>query len=242
MSGVTWEDIADWYAAKLASGSPIHRWALTVLLAETGDVRGESVLDLGCGEGLIARGLAARGARVTGIDLSERMLAHARRQEAARPLDIDYRVADAGTLDGLADQQFTGVTANLSLNDIPDLGAVMRAVRRVLRPGAWFVFSVPHPCFESPHAMWGRTADDVPARLVSAYYDEVFWRSSDPHGVRRVGNHHRMLSTYLNALINEGFVVADVAEPHPSPEVVALHPGHAQVPLLLMIRATRPAA
>lgn len=240
MSDVTWEDIADWYAAKLAAGSPIHRWALTVLLAEAGDVRGEPVLDLGCGEGLVARALAERGAQVTGIDLSEQLLEHARRREAAEPLGIDYRRMDARVLDGLGDEQFVGVTANLSLCDIPDLGAVLMAVRRVVRTGGWFALSLPHPCFETPHAAWGRTADDVPARLVSAYYEEVFWRSSDPQGVRRVGNHHRTLSTYLTALIATGFVVAGVAEPRPSPEIIALQPGRAQVPLLLVIRALRP--
>lgn len=242
MSDRTWDDVADWYAAKLAAGSPIHQWSLAVLLAEAGHLQDEAVLDLGCGEGLVARGLAERGARVTGVDLSERMLAHARRHESARPLGIDYRTADARVLDGLADQGFAGVTANLSLSDIPDLSAVVTAVWRVLRPGGWFAFSVPHPCFETPHATWSQTADEVPARLVGGYFEEIFWRSSDPQGVRRVGNFHRTLATYVNGLIAEGFVVARIAEPRPSATMIDLQPGRAQVPLLLVVRALRPAA
>lgn len=238
----TWDDVADWYAAKLAAGSPIHEWALVVLLAETGAPQGEPVLDLGCGEGLVARGLAERGAEVTGVDGSERMLANARRQETAQPLGIDYRQLDARVLDGLPGERFAGVTANLSLNDIPDLDAVLTAVHRVLRPGGWFVFSVPHPCFETPHASWGVTSDGVAGRLVNAYFDERFWRSSDPEGVRRVGNYHRTLATLLNALIGHGFDLVRVAEPRPAAAVVDLQPGRAQVPLLLVVRADKPSA
>jgi ubiquinone/menaquinone biosynthesis C-methylase UbiE len=182
MNGPTWESIADWYADKLAAGSPIHQWTVATLLAELPDLPGQPVLDLGCGEGLVTRALAERGAHVTGVDLSERLLAHARRQEAARPLGINYQHGDARTLHQFPDVCVAGVVANLSLNDMPDLDHVVTAVRRVLRPGGWFVFTVPHPCFETPHASWGATPTGQPARLVNRYFDETFWRSTNPQG------------------------------------------------------------
>lgn len=148
--------MADWYAAKLAAGSPIHEWALVVLLAETGAPQDEPVLDLGCGEGLVARSLAERGAEVTGVDGSERMLANARRQETAQPLGIDYRQLDARVLDGLPGERFAGVTANLSLNDIPDLDAVLTAVHRVLRPGGWFGLQPPASLLRDAARLVGR--------------------------------------------------------------------------------------
>lgn len=131
------------------------------------------------------------------------------------------------------------MTANLCLNDIAKLDTVTGAVARVLRPGGWFAFSVPHPCFESPHASWSTTPQGRFGRLVSGYYDPAFWRSPDPQGVRRVGNYHRPLSTYLNTLIQQGYVVAGITEPRPPQAVTALHPGYAEVPLLLFVRATR---
>jgi SAM-dependent methyltransferase len=231
--------MADWYVERLAAGSAPHQLAIAAVVELLPKVAGEPVLDLGCGEGLATRALAERGAKATGVDLSARLIAHARRQEAARPLGIDFRVGDARTLDGLADGAFTGVVANLSLNNIDNLGAVVVSVRRVLRPGGWLLFTIPHPCFETPHASRGTAPDGRPAQLVNGYFQERFWRSNHPQGFRRAGNWHRMLSTYLNTLLDGGFAVTRVMEPAPTPALAASHPGRADVPMLLVMRATR---
>jgi ubiquinone/menaquinone biosynthesis C-methylase UbiE len=237
----TWESMADWYAEWVTAGSLTHELAIATVLALLPAVTGEPVLDLGCGEGAMARALAKRGAQVTGVDLSERLLAYARRQEAAASLGIDFRVGDARGLGGLADAGFAGVVANLSLTDIDDLDAVVAAVRRVLRAGSWLVFTIPHPCFATPHANWASAADGRPARLVHGYFDEGGWRSTNPEGVRRVGNWHRTLATYLNTLVDGGFVVSRVLEPAPGPALVAAYPERVEVPLLLAVHASRPA-
>lgn len=231
--------MADWYAERLAAGSAPHQLAIGAVLQLLPAVTGEPVLDLGCGEGLVARALAKQGAQVTAVDLSEQMIGHARRQEAASPLGIDFRVGDAQTLVGLADGAFVGVVANLSLNNVDDLDAAMGAVRRVLRPGGWLVFTIPHPCFETPHASWGTAPDGRPAQLVSEYFEERFWRSANPHGFRRAGNWHRMLATYLNALIDDGFVITRVLEPEPSQALAVSYPGRADLPMFVVVQARR---
>jgi SAM-dependent methyltransferase len=201
-------------------------------------VTGEPVLDRGCGEGLAARALAARGP-VTGVDLSARLIAQARRQEAAVALGIAFRVGDARTLDGLADGAFAGVAANRSLNNIDDLDAAVQAVRRVLRPGGRLVFTIPHPCFETAHASSATTPDGRTGRLVSGYFDERFWRSDNRQGVRRAGSWHRMLATYLNTLFDDGLAVTRVLEPEPSSALAASRPGRGDVPMFLVVRAAR---
>jgi SAM-dependent methyltransferase len=235
----TWDSMADWYAERLAEGSAPHQLAVAAMLQLLPAVRGAPVLDLGCGEGLAAWTLATRGAQVTGVDLSEQMVGHARRQEAANPLGIDFRVGDAQTLDDLADGTFAGVVANLSLHNVDDLEAAVGAVWRVLRPGGWLMFTIPHPCFETPHASSATTPDGRPAQLVFGYFEERFWRSTDPQGFRRAGNWHRMLATYLNALVEGGFVIMRVLEPEPSPALAVSHPGRADVPMFLVVRAAR---
>jgi 2-polyprenyl-3-methyl-5-hydroxy-6-metoxy-1,4-benzoquinol methylase len=85
----------------MPTGSAPHQLAIAAVLQLLPAVTDQPVLDLGCGEGLAARTLAAQGAQVTGIDLSEQMIGHARRQETTHPLGIDFRVGDAQTLDGL---------------------------------------------------------------------------------------------------------------------------------------------
>jgi len=92
----TWDSMGDWYAELLAAGSPPHQLSIEAMLRLLPAVTGQPVLDLCCGEGLAARALAARGARVTGVDLSARLIAHARRQEAAVPSGIDFWLATPG--------------------------------------------------------------------------------------------------------------------------------------------------
>src|SRR5262245_59602595 len=65
------------------------------LLAACEPVGGLDALDLGCGQGYFARELARRGARVVGIDLSDKMIAHARAHEQREPLGITYQVLSA---------------------------------------------------------------------------------------------------------------------------------------------------
>jgi SAM-dependent methyltransferase len=133
-----------------------------------------------------------------------------------------------------------GVNCQLGLMDIPDLRATLSAVHRVLRPGGWFTFVIGHPCFLAPEA---QTIEDATGRLgrwIPDYFSERFWRSTNPQGVRRAGNHHRTLSTYLNALTECGFILQRVAEPRASSLLVSQQPEYASVPLFWAVRATKP--
>ncbi len=75
-------------------------------------------------------------------------------------------------------------------------------------------------------------------RIVTGYFAEREWFSSNPDGVRsRVADHHRMLSTYLNQLAAAGFVLERTLEPGPSARQAERVPGNREVPTLLLIRA-----
>jgi len=109
---------------------------------------GKVVLDLGCGEGYCTRMLSQRGARVLGLDLSERMIELARQAEDALPLGIQYDTADAVTAD-LGGACIDLVVAVFLFNylDVERMHQTMANVHRMLRPGGSFVFAVPHPAF-----------------------------------------------------------------------------------------------
>jgi trans-aconitate methyltransferase len=94
---------------------------------------GECVLDVGCGDGILAKVLLDRGCNVVGIDSSEEMVA------SARGLGIDARVADAGRLESeFAGEKFDAVMSNAALHWMTDQYAVVRGVWGVLRPGGRF--------------------------------------------------------------------------------------------------------
>lgn len=240
MTQASYNDIAQWYDQFLRE-RPIYREViLPNLLMLIGEVEGEVICDLACGQGWVARELARRGAQVTGLDLAPNLLALARGYEEQEPQGIVYVQDDAECPKSLHDRQFNGCVCVMALINIADLQATFHSVRRILRPGGWFVFAIPHPCFETPHAQWIPLPDPTHAigRIVTGYFDERAWFSSNPDGVRsRVADHHRILSTYLNQLYAAGFVLERTLEPGPSVGQAERVPSTREVPTLLLIRA-----
>ena len=112
---------------------------------------GDRLLDLGCGPGLYAERFAARGVRVTGIDLSANSIAHA--VEAAREagVQIDYRVADY-TLDAIGGPYEAAILIYLDFGVLPDAprDRLLDAVRTGLRPGGAFALDVHAPARHRP--------------------------------------------------------------------------------------------
>lgn len=239
----TYDPIADRYDAQVRAADgllPFHLLAIDALLKLVGDVDGRDVCDLACGQGIVTRELARRGAHVLGVDLSQRLLDIAAREEADAPLGITYRCDDAQTLAMIADASFYAVTCNLALIDIPDLDATVAAVRRVLRPDGVFTFSITHPCITPPGSRWTTAEAGGPGRYVRGYFAEGYATLPDAPGVRgRVGTYHRMLATYLNTLTDSGFTLERIAEPQATGAAAARQPGAVEAPMFLVARFRR---
>lgn len=135
-----YDPIAERYRRAKTQPWRTHVEAFT-FLALIGDARGLSVLDVACGEGYYTRRVRELGARrVTGIDLSPGMIDLARREEAQRPLGIEYLVGDARDLP-LA-EPFDLVVAAFLLNHArnrDELRTMCAGVARCLAPGGRFV-------------------------------------------------------------------------------------------------------
>lgn len=232
-----WDSIADWYAELVRGGSAMHQFSRDILLnALPAPVFGLDLLDVGCGEGIVSRALASVGARVVGIDPTRALIASAEAAERARPAGVVYRVDDGTTLHTVADGSVDGVTAALSLNNIADLDAALGSVRRVLRPGGFLAFTVPHPCFDAPGTETISTSGGM-RRVAGDYFAEGLWRSTHPHSVRRAGNYHRTISTYVTAVLDHGFALQSLEEPAPSDAVRAEVPHRLGLPPFLLVSA-----
>lgn len=111
------------------------------LIGLVGDLKGKSVMDVACGEGFYTRILKSRGAnRVTGVDLSERMIDLARAQETRNPLGIEYHVGDAHSLpfSEYHDLVVAAYLLNYARNR-EELASMCRGVASCLKPGGRFV-------------------------------------------------------------------------------------------------------
>jgi ubiquinone/menaquinone biosynthesis C-methylase UbiE len=235
-----YDAIADWYDAWLGSASLAEDAVFAAAATLMGAVEGLRVCDLACGQGRVARFLAERGALVTGIDLSEKLLEIARGFEAPYPDRIDYRHDDARSLDGCAAAEFDGVVCFMSLMDVADLRPTVRSVHRVLRPGGWFVFAVLHPCFNTSRSDELRTSDGL-VRTIGRYFVEGHWRSAKRTGPPgKVGAYHRTLSTYVNTVLGEGLQLEAVAEPVAGGRQAGSRPIWTEVPSALVVRCTKP--
>jgi SAM-dependent methyltransferase len=231
-----YDQIADWYNEGLQNNAFFHELLIPCFFDLLPAIEGQLVCDLACGQGIVAREFARHGATVVGVDIAANLLAIARDEETANPLGIVYQQDDAERLVTLANATFDGVVCNLALMDIVNPSAAFRSVWRILRSRGWFVFSLTHPCFQTPHSHWLEDEHGGIDRVMRGYFREGFWRSDNLNGVRgQVGAHHRMLSTYINELCASGFVLERVLEPPASEPIAERIPGYREVPLFMLM-------
>lgn len=106
-----------------------------------GGLKGQNVIDVGCGGGLLSEALANRGAQVTGIDLAEASINVAREHAAMSKLDIDYQCIATEAMAKQAPNAFDLVCCLEMLEHVPDPEAILDACADLLRPGGMAVFS-----------------------------------------------------------------------------------------------------
>lgn len=102
---------------------------------------GRRALDVGCGGGLLAEGMARRGARVTGIDLAPAVLEVARLHALDAGIEVDYRQVAAEALAAAEPGKFDLVTCLEMLEHVPDPAGVLQAIAQLVRPGGDVVCS-----------------------------------------------------------------------------------------------------
>lgn len=204
-AGGDYDDYASQVAANVAwreqagaDGDPFG--LLPPLLELLGDIAGRRVLDAGCGEGYLARVLAARGARVTGIDLSPRLIELARAKDTSGL--IDYQVADLSQPRPQLAASFDAVASYLVLNDVAGYRGFAATLAASLKPAGRLVLA-----FNNPYSA-------VIDHHATDYFDTG--KATRYCGLWEIGikayYHHRTLENYLDAFLAGGLRLTKLAD------------------------------
>ena len=234
-----WDEHAQWWIDGFTDGAdPEYVEQIIPLAVEELAGRGK-VLDLGCGDGQIARALAAQGSDVLGVDPTQ--------------LHIDVAIERGGgpryLLGGATkipadDNSFDAVVACLVFEHIDQMDEAMAEVARVLKPNGQFSFFLNHPLLQTPGSGW---IDD---HIIDP--PEQYWRIGpylvETESIEEVEKDvyirfiHRPLSRYVNALLANGMSLERMVEPSPPAGFLARAPEYAlahTVPRLLYLRSTK---
>jgi 2-polyprenyl-3-methyl-5-hydroxy-6-metoxy-1,4-benzoquinol methylase len=221
-----WETNADYWDERMGENSNrFHREIIrpsTELLLEVNE--GEKILDIACGNGNFSKRLVDLGAEVTAFDYSTNLIENAKKRCSQYLNKINFKVIDATIYEeliGLGLERFDKAVANMALMDISDINPLFNGVYKLLKPKGIFVFSIMHPCFQSPKMRKIIETEDVGEKVETRSAIQIFNYITPQcyEGNAIKGQpvpqlyYHRPLSELLEQSFNAGFVVSGIKEP-----------------------------
>ena len=181
-----------------------------------GDVKGKSILDIGCGEGYMSRKLAQAGASVTGVDISTKLINSARRQvdHNKKP---EYLLKSALNL-GRINKKFDAAISVLVYGhlNVSEMNRANLEASKKLKKNGIFILAVPHPFYQiaKPKSRWVKFSIGA-----ANYWQErsnLTLRRVDGEEFKVIKQYSHTFSDYLNNLIEVKFIVDTIVEPRPT--------------------------
>jgi ubiquinone/menaquinone biosynthesis C-methylase UbiE len=221
-----WDQLAEFWDERMEAGATWQRHLIQPPVERLLQLQpGERVLEIACGNGEFARRMADLGGNVLATDFSEEMLERARSHRS----DVEYRSADATDVEALLalgePSSFDAVVSNMAIMDMESIEPMVAAASRLLKPGGRFVFSTPHPAFNSGNAR--PTVELDPKGSTTEMYSvkvSSYGRPGTGKGVALPGQpveqwyFHRPLWMILEPFFGHGFALDGLEEPHVDPE------------------------
>lgn len=193
------------------------------------EVKGKSILDAACGPGKYAEILISQGAKVTGFDISPRMVAFAKERNKDSGTFFVYDLANP--LEVLDNDSFDIVLCALALHYLQDWNSTIKEFYRVLKPAGHLVISIEHPFFEFNFFKSTQYFDVEPVKCTWSSFGKPI----------EVNSYRRPLHACIAPLTDHGFYIDKLIEPKPTHEFEKLDPKHFKelndFPAFMCIRA-----
>ena len=243
----SWGNSAQWYNKLVGeTGHYYHEHVIFPHLLRLLNLHpGDSILDIGCGQGAWARQLP-KGVSYTGIDIAQSLVSLAKRQDPVK--DHEYVVADATKPFLTPSRLFTCVTAILSLQNMEQQEAAIHEVSKHLTKSGKFVFVLNHPAFRIPRQSgWGISENKQQYRYVNRYISPMKIPITMHPGAQQSAvtwSFHYPIQAYVQFLYTSGFVIEQLEEWVSDKESVGKaskmeNRARAEIPLFLAISAKK---
>lgn len=196
-----------------------------------------AVLDVGCGPGFLTTEIARNAKRVVGIDISGESINWARQRWANLPnVEFVHTSVENYALRNNR-PEFALAIANMTLVTVLDLDNAIKSISQLTKSGGHFIFTITHPCFWPIY--WGYSGQKWFSYSSEMAIEGIFRISLDERQDFVTTHVHRPLERYIAALLGAGFVLDEIREPLPSPEVEAKYPHRWEYPRFLSVRCIR---
>lgn len=170
-----------------------------------GDLDGKKVLDIGCGNGRSLKYISDRGAdELWGIDISPKQIERTGKYLLSQGIHANLICSPMEDECGIPKEYFDFVYSVFGIGWTSDLNKTLRQIYSYLKKGGELIFSWSHPIHKCVSVEQGRLI------FSNSYFDEE-WYSADM-GDKQIMLSNRKLSTYINALVNSGFVIEQLVE------------------------------
>jgi SAM-dependent methyltransferase len=235
--GAFWDHAAGWWQQEFTDGADPEYEEQILPLVEQHLIGAARVLDVGCGEGQLARRAVALGLEAVGIDPTEAQIIEARRRGG----DVAYVRATAEQLP-IADASFDAVVMCLVIEHLEPFEPAIREMARVLEPGGRCLLLLNHPLLQAPGSGW---IDD---QILGEQYWRVGAYLRDDSSIEEIAPGvnlpfmHRPLSRYVQVMGASGLLIEHMDEPPPPPGFLTEaweYRAAATIPRLMLIRARR---
>jgi ubiquinone/menaquinone biosynthesis C-methylase UbiE len=264
-----WGGVAQWYHETVEDRASYQKDLIMPNLMRLMEIqKGQTVLDLGCGEGVFARRFAQAGAKVIAVDIAPELISIGEKKSAGA--NIEYRVASAHEIQFINSGSIDKIAIVLALQNIEPAAQVLFECERILKPGGKLFIVLNHPAFRIPKfSDWEWSADPeqsngrqgpasngagglIQYRRVWRYLSEARERIEMTPGAAAKGagsestiSFHRPMQFFVKAIGKAGLALVNMEEwvsnkkSQPGPRAAAEDKARAEIPLFMALEVVK---